>query len=253
MSNDNTALSLALGAGVGLGAWYFLRDDEKEVSATTETTGATAPTPCSLRLDAQGLTSDGAPIDIPTAVAKCQAAGRADLVIGDDAPSSVSADLAAAFKSGGILVNQRRNARSRRGARRRQARSRYSREGRTILRDGQRVLQLERVDLGDQRFGLTPHEADVLTQRVVDLLNGSGRARNDATHRVFLFRTNPKNGGSRTRFYEANPPTTWADARRRLAAAGLLDERILLPTEWSLVADPPSPIRVPTNRLRPLP
>jgi hypothetical protein len=72
-------------------------------------------------------------------------------------------------------------------------------------------------------------------------------------HRVFLFRTNRKNGGSRTRFYEANPPTTWDDARRRLTAAGLLDERILLPTEWSLVADPPSPIRVPANRLRPLP
>ena len=250
MSNDHTALTLALGAGVGLGAWYLLGDDEKK---PPEATGASAQTPCSLRLDAKGLTSDGTPIDIPTAVSKCQAAGGADLVIGDDAPSSTSADLAAAFKTAGVLVNERRNARGHRGPRRRQARPRYSRDGRTILRDGEAVLHLERVDLGDQRFVLSPHEADVLAQRVVDLLNKSGSARNDAMHRVFLFRTNPKNGGSRTRFYEANPPTTWDDARRRLTAAGLLDERILLPTEWSLVADPPSPIRVPANRLRPLP
>lgn len=264
MSNDNTALALALGAGTGLGLWYLLRAEKhNEQEATASEPGATASagTTCSLRLDAKGLTSDGAPIDVPGAVAKCNAAGRADLVIADDAPSSASADLTTALGAAGILVNERRNARRPRGATRRQARPRFSHEGRTILRDGVAVVHLERVDLGNQRFALTPYDADVFVQKIVRLLNGAGRPRRQAAaaasaetpHRIFLFRTAPKNGNSRTRWYEANPPTTWQDAKRRLVTAGLLDERILLPTEWSLVTELPEQIRVPADRLRPLP
>jgi len=112
MSNDNnTALTVALGAGAGVGLWYLLRDDEtSEDGAATETAPAPQLPPCSLRLDASGLTSDGAAIDVPAAVAKCQAAGRADLVLADDAPSTVAAELSAAFGTAGILINQRRNA-----------------------------------------------------------------------------------------------------------------------------------------------
>jgi len=49
---------------------------------------------------------------------------------------------------------------------------RYAREGRTILRDGVAVVHVERVDLGDQRYAISPHETDVLTQEIVGLLNG---------------------------------------------------------------------------------
>jgi hypothetical protein len=51
---------------------------------------------------------------------------------------------------------------------------RYSLEGRTILRDGERIAHLERVDLGDQRYALSPHETDRLAQRLVQLLNRHG-------------------------------------------------------------------------------
>lgn len=84
MSNDHTALVLALGAGAGLGLWALLRDDDAKpsgapASAPPSTTSALAglPRPCSLRLDAKGLTADGAAIDVPTAVETCRAAGRA--------------------------------------------------------------------------------------------------------------------------------------------------------------------------------
>lgn len=60
-----------------------------------------------------------------------------------------------------------RNARATRGA------ARYIREGRTILRDGEAVLSIERVDLGDHRYAITPHEADVLVEQIVRLLNGT--------------------------------------------------------------------------------
>lgn len=58
--------------------------------------------------------------------------------------------------------------------------SKFAREGRTILRDGTPAIRIERVDLGDQRFAISPHETDVLTERIVRLLNRDGRASRDA-------------------------------------------------------------------------
>jgi hypothetical protein len=58
-----------------------------------------------------------------------------------------------------------RNARSPRAARR------YTRKGRTIFRDGVAVIDVVRVDLGDQRYAISPHETDVLTEQIVKLLN----------------------------------------------------------------------------------
>ena len=46
--------------------------------------------------------------------------------------------------------------------------------GRTIVRDGDAIVRLERVDLGDARYALSPHETDKLTQRIVRLLNRHG-------------------------------------------------------------------------------
>jgi hypothetical protein len=58
-----------------------------------------------------------------------------------------------------------------RGAR---ATERYTREGRTILRDGERIVHVDRVDLGDERYAISPHHADLLTDRMVRLLNRHG-------------------------------------------------------------------------------
>jgi len=57
---------------------------------------------------------------------------------------------------------------------------RYAREGRTILRDGVAVLHVERVDLGDQRYAISPHETDLLTKEIVGLLNGRRARRQTA-------------------------------------------------------------------------
>jgi len=46
--------------------------------------------------------------------------------------------------------------------------------GRVVARDGQPLVRLERVDLGDQRFVLSPHETDRLGARIVRLLNRRG-------------------------------------------------------------------------------
>jgi hypothetical protein len=57
---------------------------------------------------------------------------------------------------------------------------RYSLDGRTILRDSERILRLERVDLGDERYAITPHEADLLAKQIVALLNERARCRRSA-------------------------------------------------------------------------
>jgi hypothetical protein len=59
-----------------------------------------------------------------------------------------------------------------RGAKRRM--KRYTLEGRTIVRDGEAIVYLDRVDLGDQRYAISPHEADRLAERIVSLLNQHG-------------------------------------------------------------------------------
>jgi hypothetical protein len=46
--------------------------------------------------------------------------------------------------------------------------------GRVITRDGQALVRLERVDLGDARYALSPHETDSLGAKIVRLLNRRG-------------------------------------------------------------------------------
>jgi len=125
---------------------------------------------CFLRLDASGLTANGAPIDLASAVALCRAAGRAELVVADDAPGAAYVDLTAALADAGVFVNRPRNARRRNAGSR--SGQRFTREGRTILRDDVPILEVTRINLGSFRYALSPHEADQLTAEIVDLLNG---------------------------------------------------------------------------------
>ena len=120
-------------------------------------------------LDPFALADNDAPIDIRSAVSR-----RSEfIVVGDDTPAAVCVALAAALARAGIRVAFGQNDRPRNAARV----QRYTHEGRTILRDGVAILHLERVDLGDERYTITPHATDVLTQDSVDLLNRCRRNR----------------------------------------------------------------------------
>ncbi len=46
--------------------------------------------------------------------------------------------------------------------------------GRVIARDGQPLVRLERVDLGDDRYALSPYETDEMAAKIVRLLNRRG-------------------------------------------------------------------------------
>ena len=109
-SGAKTAVALALGAGGGFLLWYLLRDDETVVAAGADDASPTPPpekdsnAPCSLRLDASGLTAEGDKVDVATAVARCKKAGAAKLALGADAPAAVYVELNGALARAGVPV-----------------------------------------------------------------------------------------------------------------------------------------------------
>lgn len=131
MSNGSSA-ALALGLGVAGGAavWFFTRDKTKTASANPPATdGAAAsappiaptatappvgaspprvPGPCSLKLDASGLTADGERVDIPSAVARCKVAGKVEWAVMPDAPSAVVIELSKALAAEKLPVTLRK-------------------------------------------------------------------------------------------------------------------------------------------------
>ena len=118
MSNlGDAVIALAIGAGGGFLLWRHFRDDKdggaKSRGQKASNNDAPAPPPrtgggCSLKLDATGLTADGKPVDVPTALAHCKAAGRADVIFAADGPAQIYVDLSQAFAKAGIPITVRR-------------------------------------------------------------------------------------------------------------------------------------------------
>jgi hypothetical protein len=109
-SGAKSALALALGAGGGFLLWYLLRDDEAVGTVGADDTLPMPPpatdsnAPCSLRLDASGLTADGEKVDVATAVARSKKFGAAKLALAADAPAAVYVELNGALARAGVPV-----------------------------------------------------------------------------------------------------------------------------------------------------
>jgi hypothetical protein len=219
MSDGNTVLALALGAGGGVALWYFLRDEKKEAPAakqdahaaapadqvtrpaTSTAPNATAPTssprPCALRLEPSGLTADGVRVTIPDAVTRCKTAGRADITIIKDAPAAVYADLMIALGRAEVPATSHRNGSASRGARRRVAQSADS------------------VDLPE--FATFVLE---LADQIDEAPNSDGRARGRFGRKVFTAAIRRALRGTR---YARLPRATVDDLLVRAHRAGLLE------------------------------
>lgn len=128
MSNATTAaLALVLGTGAGYAIYHFTRDGKKKPdggphsdadSGATEAPAATPATsttssqttampprkagPCSLKLDKDGLTIEGEKVDVPTAVARCKLAGKAELAVAPTAPLAVHRELYGALLAASV-------------------------------------------------------------------------------------------------------------------------------------------------------
>lgn len=113
-------------------------------------------------------------------------------------------------------------------------------------RDG--LLVLERADLVGAMDPAEVRESEVehpmIGSRYHFVVDEPGeRARNGA-HRGFTLRVYPKGhpGAATQRWFRADPPTTWTDARDRLIAAGVIDPALAGRTHehggWMLSIDP---------------
>lgn len=185
MSTSSSALTIAVGAGGGLAAWYLLRErkSSSDIQGTSADANASAPTPrsCALRLDQDGLVADGVRVGVPTAIKQCKAAGRADMTVLAGAPVATYSELMVGLHRAGIPTYTHRNARAPR--------------------------------------------------------------RNVQRHSTFTLVVYPQGdrGPKRIRWFRADSPTTWDDARDRLAAAHLIDLGAKSPHlagAWRLVTDP---------------
>lgn len=284
MSNASSALTLALGASGGLAAWYLLRDKPAPSSAggslgATTQPAQTAPTPsasgCSLRLDPSGLTADGARVAVADAIERCKQAGRADVTVIAGAPAATYAELMIALGRAGIPTFAHRNAG---GARRNverwanytvriypqgskgPAQLRWFR-ARTPIPWSEARLRLERAGVMDPWLAGKTSEPGGWMMSVdpkdfrADRAEPMPKLRNAETSSTFTLMVYPQGdrGPKRVRWFYADAPTTWDDARDRLAAARLIDLRDRSPhlaSAWKLVTDP----RVfDAERAKPLP
>lgn len=107
--STGTALAIALGLGGGALTWYLQRDDRvasspRPVAPSSGSSGEPPriAAPCTLKLDASGLTIDGARTDVPSAVARCKANGKAELALSSDAPAAIHAQLTSALFAAGV-------------------------------------------------------------------------------------------------------------------------------------------------------
>ena len=107
MSNHN-AIAAALGLTGGALLWYATQRTPAKASAPSAPSGPPrAAAPCALKLDAAGLTADGAIVDVPGAVACARGHGRGDLVVASAAPAATLAQLTAAMQAAGVPFTQR--------------------------------------------------------------------------------------------------------------------------------------------------
>lgn len=103
MSNHN-AIAAALGLTGGALLWYATRREPASPSPSGPPRDAA---PCALKLDASGLTADGAIVDVSGALACARRHGRGDLVVTSTAPAATLAQLAAAMQAAGVPLTQR--------------------------------------------------------------------------------------------------------------------------------------------------
>jgi len=264
MSNTS---ALALGLGSGLAFWHLTKNKPTHAASPASSSSPSIPAPrnCAVRIDRAGLTVDGTRVDLAEAVRRCEAAGHAAITLAPNAPASLYADLMLALDPAPTA----RNARARNADTTTNFTLRYYPDGRKgtpkmrWFRAEAPITWVEARDrliaagIVDPSVGGRTHEPGGWMLSIdkhqfradrAELLPGSPR--NSDTSATFTLVEFPDGiwGKRRERWFRAQPPTTWDDARDRLVAARVLDPSTR--THWKLLTDP---ARFRADRAEPLP
>ncbi len=270
MSNTST---FAVGLGGGLGLWYLTKSKSKSapaaspastspVSATPTPPNPPAPRNCVVRIDATGVLVDGERVDVDEAVRRCEAAGHAAVTVARNAPASTYAALMTAL--GTANTPAVRNAGRRkpeteakafftlitypRGTKDRPTHRYFRAESPIVWAEARdrlaaaglldHALAGRTSEPGGWMLSIDAHEF-----RATNAEPLPGRPRNSIASEIFTLAVYPEGVGGprRVRWFKANAPILWDDARDRLAAAGALDlaaNKPMDPGYWILVTSP---------------
>jgi hypothetical protein len=100
-------------SGVGLAALFYLLlrrgsgtggSGSARAAPGSDGESAAPPRPCRVRIDQDGLQVDGTPSDLPTTVARCRAAGTADVTATGAAIVGTIAQIVRALREAGVTV-----------------------------------------------------------------------------------------------------------------------------------------------------
>jgi hypothetical protein len=106
----HTGQGIALVGGAALVAWLLWRrsrggDGRSRGSGMDATPSQAQPTPCLVWVRADRIDIDGARADLPTVVARCRAAGRAEVRATGAAITRSIIDVLAALNAAGVRVD----------------------------------------------------------------------------------------------------------------------------------------------------
>jgi len=113
--DDHTARNLALVGGGALLVWLLVSGGgglglggsgggTASAAPAPPPTPAPPPPPCKVRIDILGVHVDGKPVDVKTAIERCRASKRAEVVVTGDARQGTKDDVMRSFAAAGIAV-----------------------------------------------------------------------------------------------------------------------------------------------------
>lgn len=100
---DHTGRNVAILGGVALAAWLLFGGKGWGFGGSGQA-GASRPTRCVVWIRPEGLTVDGVAADLPTVIARCRAAGEAEVHATGDAITRVVWDTLKALRAAGVTI-----------------------------------------------------------------------------------------------------------------------------------------------------
>jgi hypothetical protein len=103
---ERTGKTVAILGGAALAVWLLSRGKGWGVRAPgdAQAAGATRPLRCVVWIRPEGLTVDGVAADLPTVIARCRAAGEAEVHATGDTIHRVVRDTSAALHAAGVTL-----------------------------------------------------------------------------------------------------------------------------------------------------
>lgn len=102
---ERTGKTVAIVGGAALVAWLLLRGKGSGLGGSGDAhAGASRPSRCVVWIRPEGLTVDGVAADLPTVIARCRAAGEAEVHATGDTIHRVVRDTIQALHAAGVTL-----------------------------------------------------------------------------------------------------------------------------------------------------